>query len=317
LEVVIVDYMALGIALGGGFGSLMLWDGLKPYVDEAKKDLKDLYEASTYRRDIFGRWYEPRSSIASGWRYDQEKTVDPEDHWAVSNFAWYMQRQIFEEEEAKRKLKWEGILPPVNDDENIFSIGGPGSSVYSRPVGFDIAKDTETPKLPIYIIYNSKWYNDEFRKNPPKERVTRLYNGKPLDSGIWKVHVEDKYKNEIHTSEIDLDPKTGDLKPGVYAGTNLLEYDYLIITMMRDSKAEEKVHCIIAGMYGPGTMAFKFIMKNHNGILKEINEKRRGNKYFQSLLKIYIPRDNHEGRGWPVGFSKGSDIQLLGCVPIE
>lgn len=302
-------------------GKYIPWDKLQPWLDRAI----GRWKAQEYRSKMFESFDEPRSSLVYGWRrYDLKPKRDPEDHWAATQFVTSMLCEHYDKREAKRQLNEQGSmkeLDDVNENESIFSIGGPGSSVYSKPVGFDIATPTETPSLPIYIIYDSEIYKKRQEgKIASHEVVMRRYDGKDLPSGIWKIHIKDEFKKAFKGIPID---KNGDLEAGRASGSSKLESDYLLVTMMPNLKTEiasknRKVHCIISGMYGPGTLALELLLQNKNGALRLMDEEREGKPWFQSLFKIHgiehgvkLPYKNSKE------FSIGSDLEHLITIPLR
>src|SRR5574341_2490574 len=110
--------------------ALRLWEPLKPLVQEAR----DRWKAPEYRSNVFGSFSDEGTSIVAG-RLTSNSGPDPEDHRAVSSFVWSMVHDIGEEE-AERRLEWATKSLYVDENENIFSIGGPRSSPFSKGVGY-------------------------------------------------------------------------------------------------------------------------------------------------------------------------------------
>jgi hypothetical protein len=283
-----------------------------------------MWTAPNHQSRIFDPYNQPPTSIVYGWRHDIPKTPDPEDFWSVSYFHWSMARQFYyDEERAKRnsELRENPLDFDFDKDENIFSIGGPRSSSYSKPVGYFVRTDIVKPKLPIYFEIDEQW-----EKNNPGDYVHRKYDSKWMCSGMWKIHVEEKYRNQLNDSEILFDDY-GKLLPGRYHskmndddGRQIrpLEYDYLLLTMMPNPKNVNKVYCIISGMYGPGVMAFQLLLDNKNGALRDMDQNRKGSLWFQSLFKIHRVEHgsgifDYEGKM----YSKGNDIELLITIPLQ
>lgn len=293
----------LGIIKSGLPYHQKVLDGCKSYVERKIKELKKEISESKDESEGYLKFIKKRLNIFEKLIFERVITIEVE----------------------KKEPE------PVDKNNNIVCIGSPKSTYYSRKL-MGYSETLEPPSEPFRFVYDfdPEDFEDQYiiqvldrEIHPTKRYVIKdhkgnLYGGKNDDAielsqykEFFKRNFGEDYEEKIRKK---IKAQYGeDTTPDQWY---VLKRDYLMVTRMPNILADEKLSerenleaLIIGGKDGPGTMAFREVLRRPE-YLEDIKRKvvHKGGRYYQIIIGVEVEYVDQE-RGFSTPFTIPREIE--------
>jgi hypothetical protein len=212
--------------------------------------------------------------------------------------------------------QWKNIFPGTAEyvdsidydaNQHIFCLGSPQSNAVAlHHLQYERQKDGSIERLKnVRFSSHFEYYfpsleKSELEKQP---RIKRYVGGKLSERPPYLMKIKTPLPGKITTGN----------KSTNWDGDGWLSEDWLVLSKVPNLDKPGKFVIIVGGLHGPGTKASAFLLKKLPlEVLREINDQREGQPYFQSLFHIQaILHDHNEYESRP------TTVEHCGTLPLD